>query len=74
VVLMSAVLPVRVVVLPVIAAALGQSLIKRVVVRLPAVLQVRPVVSSRKASAVNLNIVILIQVALAVHLNVQFLV
>jgi hypothetical protein len=46
-----------------------------VVVRLPAVVPVRNVVSQRKASAVqHLKFVILTPVLLAVHLNVQFLV
>jgi type II secretory pathway component PulF len=68
-VLISAVIPVRVVVLPVIAAALGGD----VAVCLPAVLPVSLVVMPLKASAVHLNIVILTAVT-AVHLNVQFLV
>lgn len=69
----SAVLPVRFVVLQVIAAARTLASIQPpyVVVRLPAVLPVSLVVM---ASAVNLDIVILIQVALAVHLIDQFLV
>jgi hypothetical protein len=73
---MSAVLPVRFVVLPVTTAArtpvrVGES----VVVRLPAVVPVRNVVSQRKASAVqHLKFVTLTPVPLAVHLNVQFLV
>ena len=74
--LMYAVIRMKFVVHPVITAArtpvrVGES----VVVRLPAVVPVRNVVSQRKASAVqHLKFVTLTLVPLAVHLNVQFLV
>ena len=67
VVLTCAVLQVRVVAPPVIAAVLVQSLINNVAVCLSAVLPIKPVVMPMKAVVVSLNTVILIPVALAVH-------